>query len=316
MRRSFLFAVLSLIALSSSAQLLWKVSGNGLEKPSYVLGTFHLASESMIDKIPGMEQALEHCDIVVGEIDNEALMGQDYQMAMAEFMFAPSDSTLDKLLTNEEYALVEQEYNKYFGDLGMNLQQHNNLKPNIIRGMIMAMKMMKESLDFQELSELKDLMDVQDFSSVTKGNYMDRAIQKRAEEMGRQSVALESIEEQLDMIRSIPLTNQVRSLLDVCNNPDIIKVQFAQFLAILKAYMAQDLPKVHALVTDPEIVDAEAIGALRINDRNLNWIEKLDKMIPEHACLVYVGAGHLLGEQGVLQLLRDRGYTVEPMQRQ
>ena len=78
MRRWFLLAVLTLIALSSSAQLLWKVSGNGLDKPSYVLGTYHLASESMIDKIPGMKQALEGCDIVVGEIDYETVMSQEY----------------------------------------------------------------------------------------------------------------------------------------------------------------------------------------------------------------------------------------------
>lgn len=312
MRRPFLFVVLTLIALSSSAQLLWKVSGNGLEKPSYVLGTFHFASESMIDKIPGMEQAFEDCDIVVGEIDNEAMMKEEFQTAMAEFMFAPPDSTLDKLLTDEEYALVEQEFNKYFGDIGMNLQVYNEHTPNIVRVMIMAMRMVKDSLNFPEFQELRDLAGGQDFA-VAKGSGMDRAIQKRGEKMGRQSVALESIEEQLDMLR-IPISKQARSLLDFCKNPDILKVQFAQALAILKAYMAQDLPKVHAFVSDPDIVDAEAIGALRINERNLNWIEKLDKMIPEQSCLVYVGAGHLLGDQGLLQLLRDRGYTVEPMQ--
>ena len=312
MRKSFLFAVLTLTALSSSVQLLWKVSGNGLEKPSYVLGTYHLASESMIDKIPGMEQALEGCDIVVGEIDNEELMSQEYMTAMTQIMVAPPDSTLDQVLTDEEYALVEQEFNKYLGDLGMKLQQYNNLKPNFIRGMIMAMKMMKEAPDFQGFQDLIDMVDVQDLS-VAKGGGMDRAVQKRAKEMGRPSVALESIEEQLDMLQ-IPMNKQVRYLLDACNNPDLPKVQFDQFMTILKAYLDQDLSKVHALMTDPEIVDAEAIGALRINERNLNWIEKLVKMIPEQACLVYVGAGHLLGEKGLLQLLRNAGYTVEPIQ--
>ena len=314
MRRSFLFVVLTLIALSSSAQLLWKVSGNGLEKPSYVLGTYHLASESMIDKIPGMKQALEGCDIVVGEIDNEAMMSQEYKTIMSEFMVAPPDSTLDKLLTNEEYALVEQEFNKYLGDMGMELQQYNNYTPGFIRGMIMMMKIMKESQNLPELQELRDMTDVQDLSIAKgSGSGMDGAVQKRAKEMGRPSVALESIEEQLDMLR-VPMTKQVRYLLDVCNNPDIVKVLFAQAAAMLKAYMAQDLPKVHAFVSDPDIVDPEAAGALRINERNLNWIEKLAKMIPEQAFLVYVGAGHLLGDQGLLQLLRDRGYTVEPMQ--
>ena len=263
----------------------------------------------MIDKIPGMRQALEGCDIVVGEIDYETVMSQEYQTAMAQFMVAPPDSTLDKLLTDEEYALVEQEFNKY---LDVNLQMYNDYTPNFIRVMIMSMKMMKEPLNFPELQELSDLIGVQNLS-VTKGSGMDRAIQKRAEEMGRQSVALESIEEQLDMLR-IPMTKQVRYLLDACSNPDILKVQFAQTLAFLKAYMAQDLPKVHAFVADPDIVDVEAIGALRINERNLNWIKKLVKMIPEQACLVFVGAGHLLGDQGLLQLLRNHGYTVEPMQ--
>lgn len=312
MRRSFLFAVLTLIALSSSAQLLWKVSGNGLEKPSYVLGTFHLASESMIDKIPGMEQALEGCDIVVGEIDYEESMSQEYKAAMTQIMFAPSDSTLDKVLTDEEYALVEQQFNKYFGDLGMKLQQYNNFKPNAVNALITAMRMMEDAPTFQDFQELKDIIDLQGLSAAN-GSGMDRAVQKRAKEMGRQSVALESIEEQLMML-NIPITKQVRGLLDACNNPDFTKVQFAQFMTILKAYMAQDLSKVYAFMTDPGIVDAGSMGALRINERNLNWIEKLVKMIPEHACLVYVGAAHLPGELGVLQLLRDRGYTVEPMQ--
>jgi uncharacterized protein YbaP (TraB family) len=266
----------------------------------------------MIDKIPGMKQALEECDIVVGEIDNEALMGQDYQMAMAEFMFAPSDSTLDKLLTNEEYALVEQEYNKYFGDLGMKLQQYNNFKPNAVNALITAMRMMEDAPTFQDFQELKDIIDLQGLSAAN-GSGMDRAVQKRAKEMGRQSVALETIEEQL-MLFNIPIAKQVKGLLDACNNPDLTKVQFTQFMTILKAYMAQDLSEVYSIMTDPEIVDAGAIGMLRVNERNLNWIEKLVKMIPEHSCLVYVGAAHLPGELGVLQLLRDRGYTVEPMQ--
>ena len=312
MRRSFLFAVLTLIALSSSAQLLWKVSGNGLEKPSYVLGTFHLASESMIDKIPGMEQALEGCDIVVGEVDYEELMSQEYKAAMTQIMFAPSDSTLDKVLTDEEYALVEQQFNKYFGDLGMKLQQYNNFKPNAVNALITAMRMMEDAPTFQDFQELKDIIDLQGLSAAN-GSGMDRAVQKLAQEMGRQSVALESIDEQLMML-NIPITKQVRGLLDACNNPDFTKVQFAQFMTILKAYMAQDLSEVYSIMTDPEIVDAGAIGMLRVNERNLNWIEKLVKMIPEHSCLVYVGAAHLPGELGVLQLLRDRGYTVEPIQ--
>jgi uncharacterized protein YbaP (TraB family) len=194
----------------------------------------------------------------------------------------------------------------------MKLQQYNNFKPNAVNALITAMRMMEDAPTFQDFQELKDIIDLQGLSAAN-GSGMDRAVQKRAKEMGRQSVALETIEEQL-MLFNIPIAKQVKGLLDACNNPDLTKVQFTQFMTILKAYMAQDLSKVYSIMTDPEIVDAGAIGMLRVNERNLNWIEKLVKMIPEHSCLVYVGAAHLPGELGVLQLLRDRGYTVEPMQ--
>ena len=273
----------------------------------------------MIDKIPGTAQAFEGCDIVVGEIDNEAVMSQEYQMAMAQIMFAPSDSTLDKLLTNEEYALVEEEFNQSLGDLGMKLQYMNNLKPQAIKGLIVAMNMMKDFQniqDLQDFQELRDMIDLQDlnFGNENGNGLMDRAVQKRAKEMGRPSVALETIEEQMDLLKNVPLTKQAQDLLDVCKNPDLAKSQFAKSLSLFKAYMTQDLAEIHAIMTDPVFVDSGAMDALRINERNLNWIEKLDKMIPEHACFVFVGAGHLPGDLGLLQLLRDRGYTVEPMQ--
>ena len=88
-----------------------------------------------------------------------------------------------------------------------------------------------------------------------------------------------------------------------------------QSSALVEAYMSQDLNAIEKVMTDPEIGgdDAEAMDAV-IYDRNRRWAVKLAKMMPERACLVCVGAGHLPGSQGLLQLLRDRGYTVEPMQ--
>lgn len=88
MKRLVFFLSLAFVAVSIQAQLLWKVSGNGLEKDSYILGTMHNAPASMIDEIPGMQQALEGCDVVIGELDGKDLslgsldLGQ--MMAMLE----------------------------------------------------------------------------------------------------------------------------------------------------------------------------------------------------------------------------------------
>ncbi len=76
--------------------------------------------------------------------------------------------------------------------------------------------------------------------------------------------------------------------------------------------MAQDLNKLFAVMTDAAKGDSEEIMEMLIYKRNRNWAQKLNVMMPERAMLVCVGAGHLPGDKGLLQLLRNMGYTVEP----
>ena len=294
MKRLSLLVALVMLALASQAQLLWKVSGNGLGRPSYIMGTYHFAPATMMEKIPGMAQAFEGCDVVVGEIDKEEMMNSETQMKMGMAMMAPPDSTLDKLFSREDYAIVEKVFDKYFGSMGVKLSQMNMLKPSAISMQMQAMQAVKYFPNFNE----NDLIDM--------------AVQTRANEMGRPSIGLETIEEQTAMLFDAPLSEQAEDLLDACKKDDYFMVQSS---ALVEAYMAQDLAKIESIMTDPEMGgdDAEAMDAL-IYDRNRNWVEKLVKMMPERAALVCVGAGHLPGDQGLLQLLRDRGYTVEPMQ--
>ena len=294
MKKILLLFALMMLAFASQAQLLWKVSGNGLSRPSYIMGTYHFAPASMMEKIPGMQQALEGCDVVVGEIEKESLLNPESQMLMAQAMMAPADSTLDKLFSPEDYAIVEQVFNKYFGAMGVKLSQMNMLKPSAISLQMQAMQAVKYFPNFNE-SEV-----------------IDMAVQTTANEMGRPSIGLETIEEQTDLLFNGPLTEQAEGLLDACKKDDLFTVQSS---AIVEAYMAQDLNRIEAIFTDPELggEDAEAMDAL-IYNRNRNWAEKLHKMMPERAALVCVGVGHLPGDQGLLQLLRNRGYTVEPMQ--
>lgn len=293
-KRLFLAIVVALFAISTQAQLLWKVSGNGLARPSYIMGTYHMAPASMIDKIPCMEQAFQGCDVVVGEIEKESIMSQESQLMLAQAMMAPSDSTLDKLFTPEEYAIIEGVFDKYFSTMGVKLNQMNMLKPGAISFQMQAMQALKYFPNFNE------------------SEFIDMAVQTRANSLGRPSIGLETVQEQIDLLFNSPLTEQAKGLLESCKKDDLFMTQSS---ALVEAYMSQDLNAIEKVMTDPEIGgdDAEAMDAV-IYDRNRRWAVKLAKMMPERACLVCVGAGHLPGSQGLLQLLRDRGYTVEPMQ--
>ena len=294
MKRLTLVLGLLLVATAVHAQLLWKVTGNGLGRPSYILGTHHMAPSTMIDQIKGMNEAIAGCDIVVGEVEKDSLMSPEVQARMAQAMVAPLDSTLDKVLTPADYGIVEKVFNKYFGTLGMKLKQVNNLKPSAISTQMQAMQAIKYFPNF-DANSLIDVM-----------------VQTRANEAGRPSVGFESVDEQINLLFNGSIANQAKGLVEACKQDEFFQVQSA---ALADAYLAQDLDKLLAVMTDATMGgDSEEEMEVLIYSRNRSWAEKLKVIMPERACLVCVGAGHLPGEQGLLQLLRNAGYTVEPMQ--
>ena len=293
MKRFSLILALVLVALVSQAQLLWKVSGNGLGRPSYIFGTHHMAPATMIDQIPGIDAAIAGCDIVVGEVEKDSLMSPEVQARMAQAMIAPMDSTLDKLLTPEEYGIVEKVFNKYFGTMGVNLDQMKNLKPSAISTQMQAMQAIKY------------------FPNFDANNLIDVAVQSRANDAGRPSAGLESIQEQIDLLFNGSLREQAQGLIETCKQDEFFQ---QQSVALADAYMSQSLDRVYQVMTDATMGGSEEAMDLLIYNRNRNWVEKLVTMMPERTCLVCVGAGHLPGDQGLLQLLRNAGYTVEPMQ--
>ena len=208
-------------------------------------------------------------------------------------MMAPADSTLDKLYSPQDYALIEKVFDKYFSNMGVKLRQMNMLKPMAISTQMQAMQAIKY------------------FPNLDPNSLIDIAVQTRANEAGRPSMALETVQEQLDLLFNAPLTEQAKGLLESCKNDEQFTVMSTK---LVEAYMAQDLDKIDAILNETTSEEEESALDALLYARNRNWASKLQGIMPERACLVCVGAGHLPGEQGLLQLLRDAGYTVEPMQ--
>ena len=140
--------------------------------------------------------------------------------------------------------------------------------------------------------------------------YIDMAVQLRAQEMGRPTMGLETLMEQMGFVFDIPIADQAKELLETCQYIDFSEEMVSM---LYEPYINQDLARIEALYFDSELGNDEKENDRLVLRRNLNWIEKLVKMMPEQSCLVCVGAAHLIGQQGLLQLFRDRGYIVEPM---
>ena len=79
------------------------------------------------------------------------------------------------------------------------------------------------------------------------------------------------------------------------------------------AYISQDLNTCHNLLITPEYGFEQETADKLINNRNADWAKLLIPLIKEKSVLVCVGAGHLLGEKGLINLLKMAGYTIEPV---
>lgn len=97
-------ALLLTAALSANAQLLYKISGNGLTHDSYIIGTYHLAPVSFADSIPGLQAALDATEQVCGELEMSDMTLSENTMKMQKAMMLEDGKTLTSLLTAEQQA--------------------------------------------------------------------------------------------------------------------------------------------------------------------------------------------------------------------
>lgn len=284
MKRLLFSLVLAFAVVSLQAQLLWKVSGNGLVKDSYILGTVHIVPAYVMDIIPGLNTALENCDVVVGETDIK-----DDNPDEPKWYTAPADSTLDKLFVPEDYGLIQDKLNRIAGKV-LDFSKLNQCKP--VKIYIEMMKMMI----------------MHDYSDDDFFYFIDDGIMKRAMDMGRQTMGLEDEKFQTDLIVELignsPLDRQADMLMELLLNNEAIEVMRSDIFQAIGRYTIQRLDYYESDYDEDEKL---------VSARNRDWIPKLEALMPRQSCLVVVGIDHLLGEQGVLNLLLGRGYTLEPM---
>lgn len=288
---------LAIVLMSAScvwSQLLWRVDGNGLSRPSYLMGTHHFAPKDFIDKVGGLDEAINACDVVYGELKMNDQDTDEYNRLLMLAMVAPPDSTLDKVLSADEFAVVDAIVRKYLGIGGVTLQKLVNFKPAGLSTNLQALQAQKYFPLFDPTKQI------------------DQMVQKRAEALGKASCGLETIEEQIDILFNTPISYQAEGLVDMCRNDD--KYEKATSM-LADAYVAQDLDAMLKLLVAPEYgmtPTDEELDRLVWN-RNRKWVDLLVSVFPEKSVLVCVGAGHLPGDKGLIALLRGAGYTVTPV---
>lgn len=277
-----LVAVISFVG--ATAQVLWRVTADGpagAGHTSYVLGTMHTAGTEVIDSLAGLDGALECATVVYGEVDASDMKLSPAAMACA---IAPSDSTLQRLLSPAALDSVCRYVSTFGVDGARTLEALGKMKP----------AMLDAFLEMRRAGASTDMA-------------MDIALQHRATAMGKDVRALETAEQQVRMLMGTPVAEQLEALMESVRAPEAAQAVSDSLVA---AYRCQDLETIGRLLARGM---REAYVERMVYARNRAWAAVLVSEMRCRSVLVAVGAGHLVGPEGLLAMLRSAGFDVSPV---
>lgn len=257
--------------------LLYKISGNGLKKSSYLLGTMHMICAEDFEIKQKVMNALARCNQYFMEVDLGSVAEMDVMQDQSSVIENFSEDLSEKQKAELNQILIDQ--------YGLSLQDAEQLPP-----VALINKMTTDAIGCEDfkIAEIELL--------------------QLAQQSGLQTGGLETAMQQMKIAEKVfdgkEIFRQLKSAADY-------KELFAR---MIKAYHSENLFDLAAFVTDKRFMSRKAYNILVI-DRNKRWAKKIPKLISETSTFVAVGAGHLPGEKGVLTLLKDQGWNVNPVYR-
>lgn len=257
--------------------LLWKISGNGLEKPSYLFGTMHAVCEINFNE--NIQKALNETTQMYLEIDVD---DPNLQATMMKGMMMKDGVTMRSLMTEEDAKIVD---NFLKETINLSIEMVNNIKPFMISAMFIP-----KLLDCEMQTIETELVRI-------------------SKEQNEEVFGLETVTDQLAVFDKIPYQTQLDELIKSAKD-NLVKDK-AETKKILAVYQEQDIEAMLVIMKDSDNKISSEFETILLNNRNANWIPIIEKVSKENATFYGVGAGHLAGDKGVIKLLRKKGYTVE-----
>lgn len=262
-------------SLKNKKSLLWEIKSEQSQKPSYIFGTIHLLCEKDFEIKEKVAHAFLLCDTLVMELN---LSDPDEMGLLHEL--SQSQNSLSSQLSAEEKdeldLILKTQYNS-------TLAQIDNIAPIMVINL-----MINKAIECEEQKVFE-----MEFITMAQQNEM-------------RIDSLESAIEQMNIANNIYSPQEIiRQLKEGESYNDL----FAQMVT---AYQEEDLVKLSKLVSDRRFMSVEAEETL-VYGRNRSWVKRMPEIMKDHSVFFAVGAGHLPGSNGILQLLHQSGYAVKPV---
>jgi len=264
---------------------LWKVQSK--TNTVYVLGSIHYLKKEMYPLDEKIEKAFDQSEILVVEADVANIRKEDIQKLMENAFYTEND-TLQKHLSAETYGLVK----KKLEELGASLEVANKYKPWFLGLNLVSLEALKLGFD---------------------PNYgVDRYFLEKAAER-KKILELESLEYQFKLFSALSGKDQESFLLYIVKD---IKVLEQELDKLVKAWTTGDEKGIESIMTRSIKEDKRLIPIYEklVVERNRKMVSKIEEYLKEkETFFVIVGAGHLVGNQGIIKLLKGKGFLLEQL---
>lgn len=261
-------------ASAQENSLLWKISGNGLGKDSYLFGTLHMACSEDFRIPEKVKTALGATDALAVEVD----VTDPKNAALLQSKIAPKPHFFDSLWAEKkkaiDSALIANEIPPAIFD---------QVSPTVAISLL-AIK----GFDCPSMQDIK---------------MMEHELKNLPEAKGKPIAELESATFQIDLLDSLFSAEDLYSYLTSSMDTKAVTKN------LVKAYFSENLQEIEKITMNTAFLSGPKQEKL-LDTRNQAWMQKMPSMMKEKSYVFAVGAAHLVGKNGVIQLLRDSGYTV------
>lgn len=281
MRYFFVF-IMFFPTISISETSLWKISNKGNEL--YLGGTIHVLKKEDYPLPPEYTRAFKKADKLVLEANVELAKTPEYSKKMTSMLSYPPGKSLKNTIKKETYYALK----KYLADRNIPIESFEQYTPQMIVLIVTVMELKKIGM-------------------VDIG--VDEYFYQKAKKKGKSREYFETIDEQLEFIRTMGQGSEDAMLLSTMR--DMQRMQ-SMINTLKTAWLNGDEDKLVSIgLTDMMRDYPETYQSLLVN-RNNKWIPRIEKMLRDKQVeIILVGALHLVGEDGLLQQLRNKGYKVK-----
>jgi hypothetical protein len=279
---SLILALFAVAAFAQDHSLLWEITGNGLSKKSYLFGSLKFMGEKQYYVPMAVSRKLDE----VTHFAAEHMMTHHERHELNKELHLPKGDKLSSHMSADDYARLK----KLFHD---------------------ELNVPESSFDarFGHLIPLVVSIDMTRLAQKEPFRYPDIELLNDARKRKKKIQELESADREAEALRNYPIDDQVQALLHSVDN---FEEQREEFIKMEEAYHAGDLMSVFKYTLHPTENNPRFLEEFYYK-RNLEWVPRIEAIIHQNAALISVGVSHLEGDQGLLALLREKGYVLTPV---